>query len=98
MTLYTRKAGQFVKLDAAQVRKLRRTDQVIALQVTAGHLANRVRGHAAWLMGIMKSAQSRGDVLKLSPSDLEVARLPNIHQFQRLADEVSERIEELRKC
>lgn len=98
MTLYTRKNGEYLKLDRDQVRKLRRTDEVIALQVASTHLAARVRGHAAWLSCIMKSAAARGDVLKLSPADLEVARLPNIELFHRLADDIYERVEALRKC
>lgn len=98
MTLYTKKAGQYSELSKDDLRKLRRTSQVMALQVSSRHLTARTRALAAWLLGIHKLAEARGGVIKLAPEDLAVTRLPNVDSLLSLADEVDDREKELHKC
>jgi hypothetical protein len=97
MTIYTRKNGEYFELTKDQVRKLRRTSEVIALQVSSRKLLSRTRALAAWLLSIQQRAEKKG-TLALSNSDLIVARLPNIDDLLALADEVDAREKELHKC
>lgn len=98
MTLYTRKDGKFTELTADQLRVFRRTSQVIALQITSRKLTSRTRALAAWLQGIQQRADHDGGILKLTPQDLIVARLPNVDSLLALADEVDSREKDLHKC
>lgn len=102
MALYTRKDGEYVKLTREQVRKLRRTSQVLALQIAAQHLAVQVRAIADWLRLIenrLEAFQTKpGSAVRLYPSDFKVTRLPNVPHIRGLADQVDRINAELRKC
>lgn len=82
MTLYTRKKGEYVALNREQVRRLRRTNDVVSLQNDAQKLARSTRALSTWLMAIQRKA------LRLDAQDLVVTRLPNIDRLLSLADAV----------
>lgn len=90
MSLYTRKKGVYVELSREQVRRLRRTSDVIALQNDAQKLARSTRALAAWLLTIQRKA------LRMDAQDLVVTRLPNVDRLLTLADHVDKDVLQLR--
>lgn len=91
MALYTRKRSEYVKLTREQIRKLRRTNEVVQLQTDAKAAARVLRALSFWMISVDKRA------MKLDRADLMVTRTPNVDRLLSMADKIDRDVHELRK-
>jgi len=79
MSLYTRKKGEYTRLTRAQVRRLRRVNEVNELLKWSRHASTTLHALEAFLERVDRRAN------KIAPSDMVVARLPNRVKLAALA-------------
>lgn len=91
MTLYTKKKGEFIPLTKEQVRRIRRTEQILTLQKQAWHMAVVLRAHADWLKGVERQSNT------LRAGDIKVANLPNQERMRNMAKMAMDHVREMRK-
>jgi hypothetical protein len=91
MTIFTKKGGNFVPLTREQIRRMRRVDQVVAVEKLSQQLLNTSRALAGWMESVEKKH------LKMDAHDLVVTRLPNIERVQLQCDALDKALKELRR-
>lgn len=92
MALYTRKKGAFVKLTKEQIRRLRRYEQVLQLQVEARKASMQLRIFAAWLEGVDHKSKV------LNSEELKLTKLPSRTRFVNQADNIDHALRVLRQA
>ena len=84
MTLYTRKKGNYVEVTPEQLRRMRRVNEVVALQKCAVQSASTLRAMAGWMEAVVRNNGS------LKYQDQHVLRVPNVLRIRKQAETMAE--------